>query len=94
MIQKKIFIPYDLTSTYEFDNEKILHTCSHADLKIRKRKISIAEIIETFRNPDQRYPNKRFSNANNYVKRFGERQLKIGVKDDEEPYVVITVFYI
>lgn len=38
-------------------------------------------------------PHTDYDNARNYVKHFGDKKVKIGVKDQEEPLVLITAFF-
>lgn len=93
-MSKKLFNPTDITGTYQIDEKRILHTYSHCDDQLIHRTIDMKDVIETFVNPDIVIPNAMYSNARNYIKKIGNRHLKIGVKDDEEPYVVITAFYL
>lgn len=92
---KKTFIAIadDLKEAIEIDDKTKLYIHKHALGRIQSRRISIASIKDTFRNPDIIIPNKDFENAQNYVKSFGNNKLKIGVKDQDEPLVLITVFF-
>lgn len=91
------FVPNDLVSTHicpsPCSEGKILHFCSHAITKMAATGITVKEVIETFCDPNIIMPNVKFTNAHNYAKDINGRKIKIGVKDDGEPYVVITVFY-
>ncbi len=92
MTAKSKFLPTELVDYIELDNGKKLHLNEHSRKRIITRKIPENYIIETFVNSDCTYPNKDYKNARNYVKQFNGKRLKIGVKDDEEPYVLITAF--
>ena len=94
MDSKKEFIPKELASTYELDDGRIIHTTNHSDCRMKQRRISIEDVIETFKNPTFIVPNVEYSNAQNYMRRDSNGIFKIGIKDATEPIVIITVFYI
>ncbi|OQX25948.1 MAG: hypothetical protein BWK80_12935 [Desulfobacteraceae bacterium IS3] len=84
----------DLINFITFDDGRKLYVIEHSQQNIIKRKISEKDIKETFCSPDFIVPNKDFDNAKNYIKTINNRKLKIGIKDDGEPLVLITAFYI
>jgi hypothetical protein len=88
-----IAIADDLKEAIEIDDKIKLYIHKHALRRIQSRRISIASIRDTFRNPDIIIPNKKFENARNYVKTVDNNKLKIGVKDQDEALVLITVFF-
>jgi hypothetical protein len=91
-MSKKVFIPNDLVGFIQLRNGKKLYITSHSQNRLKNRKIEEKYIDETFCNPDVIMPNKDFENARNYEKTIDSKRIKIGVKDDAEPFVLITAF--
>lgn len=89
---KRTFIVNNLQEAIDLDGKRKLHLTGHSKMRIDARNIPLEYIIETFRNPDVIMPNVDYENAHNYVKNFGDKKVKIGVKDEDEPFVVITAF--
>lgn len=93
MTNKKIFIPVGLTNYIELPNGRKLYMTQHSERRLRERNISEAQIIEAFTNPDVVMPNADYINAKNYIKTFKNKMLKIGIKDEGEPLILITAFF-
>jgi hypothetical protein len=83
----------ELVQSIQLNNGKILYMNNHSKNRVDSRQISSDHIIETFTNPDTTFPNKDYGNVKNYQKEFDGKTLKIGVKNDEEPFVLVTAFY-
>jgi hypothetical protein len=92
---KRVFVPPVKLSEYiVIDGGKRLYLTEHSKGRINARKISGEDIKNTFQTPDIVVPHIDYSNARNYMKRINENndRLKIGVKDDAEPFIIITAF--
>jgi len=92
---KQVFIvPNTLKNYILLSNGKKLYLTEHSKQRIVTRKISEDDIKKTFEHPDITIPNNDYRNAKNYIKRINDRddRLQIGVKDDGEPFVLITAF--
>jgi len=91
---KKIFITKDLKEpAIEIDEGRKLYLTAYSEMRIQSRGIPIDYIIKTFSHPDIIMPNTNYDNAKNYVRFFGDDKVKIGVKDQDEPFVLITAFF-
>jgi hypothetical protein len=89
-----IIIEDNLKTEIDIGDGRKLFLTKHAERRIRQREISIAHIKETFCNPDITMPNSDWENARNYFKSFEDQKLKLGIKDKDEPFVLITAFYV
>jgi len=85
------FIPKNLTDYITLEDGKKLYLTKHSKDRIKTRKISEEDIRKTFSNPDIIMPNRDFDNARNYMKIIGNKKLKMGIKDDAEPFVLWRV---
>jgi len=90
---KKIFIAKELTKAVEIGDGRKLYFTAYSEMRIQSREIPIDYIIKTFNHPDIIMPHVEYENARNYVKHFNGNKVKIGVKDQDEPFVLITAFF-
>lgn len=90
---KKIFIANELTKAVEIGDGRKLYLTAYSEMRIQSREIPIDYIIKTFNHPDIIMPHVDYENARNYVKHFESNKVKIGVKDQDEPFVLITAFF-
>ncbi|CAN2041155.1 DUF4258 domain-containing protein [Candidatus Magnetomoraceae bacterium gMMP-15] len=91
-MSKQIFVPKNLINFITLEDKRKLYLTEHSQRRIKERKISEKDIKETFSNPEFTMPNRDYDNARNYVKTIDNKKLKIGIKDDTEPFVLITAF--
>lgn len=91
-MSKKIFKSDELIDYITLEDGRKLYLTKHSQYRLKTRKISDIYIKETFTNPDIIIPNKDFDNAKNYIKTIEGKRIKIGIKDDIEPFVLITAF--
>ncbi len=94
MPKQMFIVPTKLTEYIMLGNGKKLYLTEHSKQRIKTRKISDEDIKKTFEHPDITIPNSDYSNAKNYIKRINDRddKLQLGVKDEGEPFVLITAF--
>jgi len=90
---KRVFKPVRIVKTYTV-GEKELHTDPHFEVKNKVRKIPIPLILETFSNPKDILPSSGYTNAHAYIKDHNGRGMKVVVKDDRDPLILITAHWI
>jgi hypothetical protein len=89
---KRAFVPHRLIDHIAMEDGRKLYLTQHSKDRLTTRNISRVYIEKTFRFPDIVMPNRDYENARNYTKTIDNNRIKIGVKDDEEPLVLITAF--
>jgi len=92
-MSKKSFKPKNLVDCITLNDGRKLYLTEHSQSRIKERKVLEQDIKDTFSNPDIMMPNKDYDNARNYVKTINNKKIKIGIKDDAEPFVLITAFF-
>ena len=92
MAEKRTFVVRDTVAVISHGSGHSLVLTSHSKLRLEQRQISDEDIFSTFRNPDHVYENKDYSNVHDYVRSFKTFTLRIGIKDDEAPFVLVTAF--
>jgi hypothetical protein len=92
MTQKRTFVVRDTVGTISHGPGHILVLTSHSKLRLEQRQLTDEDIFTTFRNPDHVYENKDYSNVHDYVRAFETYTLRIGIKDNEAPFVLVTAF--
>lgn len=94
MIKKTFITPKNIIAEESIllDDGRIIYLTHHAKQRLEQRNIPRDYIKQTFTNPDIIMPNKDFENAKNYEKNINGIVLKIGIKCEDEPLVLITAF--
>ena len=85
------FLVIDVVGTVNIGS--CLYLTTHSKQRVEDRNIPDPDIISTFLFPDQKSQNRDYSNAHDYEKSIQGRKLKLCIKDDEAPFILITAFY-
>ena len=90
---RKTFIATDLTGKVRSGTGVVVWFCSHSKERVELRRISDEEIMDAFESPDRIEDNRDYTNVHDYVKVVQNGTLRIGVRDEMEPFVLVTAFY-
>lgn len=93
-MKKQKFKPIRITGTITI-GEREIHTDPHFDKQQKIRNCDINHIKQAITNPEVKIPSPKYSNANAYVRYSnGHDGIKVVVKDDEPPEILLTAYYI
>lgn len=81
-----------ISKSYRISDDLELHSVPHFDKRIKKRHIKIKDVKETYLKSDSIYPSVNHDNAHVYQKQIGNNLIKVVVKDDKKPYILITAY--